>query len=245
MQHSNDTILQFQQDKKMSDPQGKELEIITEINSLKEKIEEAEENILALNKIQLKIDGDPNRVELYKTLPEIAENPNFSSLNSSVQSLISLHDKREELLYVFTSNNREIRNIDKRIKSLLNTIRKNLKTTEEKLSESVITFTNEINELEENKTTIPSIKRKYLKLKNVIDVSEKYYKMFEEKKFTYSMSNAGYHPSNQILSFANIPSDPFSPNTQLIFISFISCGLILGLAYLTLKYLTFNEINNI
>lgn len=59
----------------------------------------------------------------------------------------------------------------------------------------------------------------------------------------YSISDAGYSSNNRILSRPIVNSTPVSPNKKLIYTTFIMFGIILGLAIMLFKYLTFNEIN--
>jgi uncharacterized protein involved in exopolysaccharide biosynthesis len=242
---ANDSLLILQKKYKMGDPKEKETQIWSLDTSLVEKIKKEEKELTQIRKILNKIEAEPNKVELYKMLPEFSGNASINSLTTNIQDLIQLTDKRDELLYTFTTNNKEIKTLDKRIKNLLSTIRKNIKKTEEQKITSIASMEEELGELKNEKNEIPQVKILYKKYKNLIEVCEKYYKMFEEKKFTYAISNAGYYPSNRVLSDAVNPILPFSPNERIIYLSFLMGGLLIGLAFLAFKYVTFNEINNI
>jgi tyrosine-protein kinase Etk/Wzc len=242
---ANDSILYYQKINKMITPESKELDISNQNSRLKDEIKKLKADLLLIQTIEAKINNEPNRVELYKQIPDINQKNLTLTLEKNINVLLNYISKREELLYTFTEETREIKQINKRIKASLQSIRKNFNLIENVIKDNLSNLQDSIYELEKESNFFPQMKIRFAKLKSLIEVNEKYYKLFEEKKFTYAISNAGYVPSNRILSYPTNPTDPFSPNGRTIYVSFLFVGLAIGLAFLAFKYLTFNEINNV
>jgi tyrosine-protein kinase Etk/Wzc len=242
---AEDSILFYQKMNKMISSESKELDILNTLENRRKDIKRLKEDLGNLNVQISMINNEPNRVELYKKKPDLNSETFNILIDKNTEQLQQLLSKREELLYTFTEQTREIKQINKKIKSTLSAIRNSYRLVKNELSDSINIIQDNVNKLEGESNNFPKIKERFKRLESLIEVSEKYYKMYEEKKFTYAISNAGYVNENRILSAPTNPTEPFSPNNRIIYLSFIGVGLIIGLAFLAFKYLTFNEINNL
>ena len=89
---------------------------------------------------------------------------------------------------------------------------------------------------------IPEKEMELSRLNRMFNLNEKYYTLLIEKKTQYSISKAGFTMDNMVLQ-APTEAVLISPNKKLVYIIAVVLSLLLGLIYLLIRYLTFNDIH--
>lgn len=241
---SKDSLTDFQRTSNLPDPESATSEINLNLNKLRDQLYVIDEELGTLRIVSSKLKAEPNRLEIYKILPEMLGKSYESSLSRQIEDLHQILEKKEDLLFNVKPENAEILNLNKRIDTKIQAIKRSVTVIQDRLLETARTLQSKINALDGEYFMLPEKKMEFNRLKSLQDLNEKYYTLLTEKKAQYSISNAGYAPSSRVLSKPFIPSEPVSPNRNIIYVSFFFFGLLIGITLIIIKYLTYNEINN-
>jgi len=243
LKSSKDSLMHFQRSEKLPSP-GTAVESITlDLNKLQDNLFLLEEELNALIGVQIKLKNSPNRLEIYKILPEMIGKSYESALAGHINELHALLEKREDLLYRVTKDNSEMKLLDNKISSKEAMIHRSISTVENRLKANRRVIKQEISKCQNAIYELPEKKMEYGRLKNIHELNEKYFTLLTEKKVMYAISDAGYAASNRVLSSAKIPTVAVEPSRKVIYGAFVFMGLLIGLGIMVLKYLRFNEIN--
>lgn len=243
LKSSKDSLMIYQRKSNIPDPLTAGDEISSNITKFQEQLFVLEDEIRSLNQVNSKLKNEPNRLEVYRLLPEMLGKSYEQSLSTQISSLYDLLEKKEDLLFQVTDENAEIKVLNGRIQTKLGSIRKSISTILERLYANSKTIRDKITGYESEFFELPEKKMEFSRLKNIQDLNEKYFTLLTEKKVLYAISDAGYSSNSRILTRPIVNSTPVSPNRKLIYVTFIMFGIILGLGVMLIKYLTFNEIN--
>jgi tyrosine-protein kinase Etk/Wzc len=244
LKFSKDSLTRFQKATKLADPDLDSRDISQNINSVSDKLFELENEINTLKLVNSRLKSDPNRVEIYKLLPEMLGKSFESSLSKQIQDLYNLLEKKEDLLFEVTEENAVIKDVNLKINNKIIAIRRSVAVILERLYDAEKQLRKKLSDFETVFFSIPDKKTEFNRLKSAQELNEKYYSLLAEKKVLYSISNAGFSSNNRVLSVPEIASAPISPNRKMVYGGFFFVGLLIGLTYLAFKYFTFNEINN-
>ncbi len=99
--------------------------------------------------------------------------------------------------------------------------------------------------LEAQLASLPERRTEYNRLKRYYDLNEKFYLLLMDKKAEYGISEAGTVPEFQILSGANLPSQPISPNAINAYLAGFGGAFALSLIFVFLRFLTHNTFDTI
>ncbi|NBV67554.1 MAG: polysaccharide biosynthesis tyrosine autokinase [Flavobacteriia bacterium] len=243
---SKENLYSFQRDSKLPNPEFEEASITKNIGTFSERINEINEEISVVNYVNAKITADASRLEIYKIIPELAGRKLFEgSITRQLEDLNKLLENKEDLLQDVTSESKQIRLINDRISSRINSIRKSMSATSDRLKHEKRLLDNELGKYENKYLTLPEKTMEYNRLKYLEDLNRTYYNLFTEKKIEYQLNNAGYTSENRLLSVPEIPLNPVSPNRKNIVFLAIGFSLFFGLALLLFYYLTYNEITSL
>lgn len=245
LQLSKDSLTQFQRDSKLADPENAGTTLTDDMNRFQDQLFQLEEEMATLNLVSSKLKSDPNRLEIYRLIPEMMGKSFEVSLTKQINDLNVLLEKKEELLTNVSENHSEIKSLNLRIQSKIQAIKRSVDVIHDRLESNAAILRSKIGQFEGQFSALPGKKMEYNRLKSLQELNEKYYTLLTEKKVLYSISNAGYTSNNRVLNQATVASDPVSPNRKLIYAVFIFAGSILGFAVLLFKYVTFNEINTV
>jgi tyrosine-protein kinase Etk/Wzc len=243
LKSSKDSLMIYQRKSNIPDPLTAGDEISSNITKFQEQLFVLEDEIRSLNQVNSKLKNEPNRLEVYRLLPEMLGKSYEQSLSTQISSLYELLEKKEDLLFQVTDENAEIKVLNGRIQTKLGSIRKSISTILERLYANSKTIRDKITGYESEFFELPEKKMEFSRLKNIQDLNEKYFTLLTEKKVLYAISDAGYSSNSRILTRPIVNSTPVSPNRKLIYVTFIMFGIMLGLGVMLIKYLTFNEIN--
>lgn len=243
LKNSKDSLMQYQRLSNLSDPEAMGSVISDNITKLQDQSFEIEEEIRSLNVVNNKLKSDPNRLDVYRLLPEMLGKSYEQSLTNQISGLHEMLERKEDLLFRVTTENSEVKSLDAKIDLKLSSIRKSINVILDRLNTNSQIVNRKMQNYEGEFFKLPEKKMEFGRLKNIQDLNEKYFTLLTEKKFLYSISDAGYSSNNRILSRPVVNSTPVSPNRNLIYTTFVMFGIVLGLGIMLFRYLTFNEIN--
>ena len=242
---SKDSLMDYQRRSNLPDPESASNSITSKISEQQEKIYLIDEEMRALNMVSEKLRSEPNRLDVYRLLPEMMGRSYQTVLSGQISQLHELLEKKDDLLFIVTGESSEIKAINSKIQTKLLSIRKSISTILERLNSESRLIRDEIAKYESEYINLPEKKMEFVRLKNIQELNEKYFSLLTEKKFLYSISDAGYSSNSRVLSRATVESSPVSPNRKLVYASSFALALLIGLGIIALRYLTYNEITQL
>lgn len=242
---SKDSLMLYQKKSNMADPENVSANISDKIQKHQELQFELQEEIRSLQTVDYRLKSEPNRLEVYRLLPEMLGKSYEQALSTQISQLHDLLEKKEDLLYKVTDDNAEIKNINAKIKIKLSSIRKSIDTILERLYASLANHNKKIGGLESEYLQLPEKKMEFNRLQNIQELNEKYFTLLMEKKVQYAISDAGYASNNRVLLRPIVSDSPYSPNSKIIYGTFILTGLFIGISLMLLRYFRYNEINEL
>ena len=246
LDHSKENLYTFQRNSKLPNPEFEEASIGKNIGTYADRINEINEEISVVNYVNLKITADASRLEIYKIIPELAGRKLFEgSITRQLEDLNKLLENKEDLLQDVTSESKQIRLINERISSRINSIRNSMSATSDRLKHEKRLLENALGKYENQYLTLPEKTMEYNRLKYLEDLNRTYYNLFTEKKIEYQLNNAGYTSDNRLLSVPEVPLSPVSPNRKNILLLSICFSIFFGIALLLFYYLSYNEITSL
>jgi capsular exopolysaccharide synthesis family protein len=242
---SKDSIMYFQREENLPDPENLSSSIATKLEKYRLDQFELQEELSTLEMISLRLKQSPESMDVYKLIPELIGKSFEGSLNLQVKELHELLESKEDLLYQVTPENDMIKKIESRIENRLRNINRIIEVLKDRLKEKLNVVKTEITTLENEYFELPKKEMELARLKNIQNLNEKYYTLLTEKQVLYSISNAGYTTSNKVLNSASISNIPISPKKSLIYGAAGFLSFAFGIALIFLRYVTFNEINQL
>lgn len=242
---SKDSIMAYQRREKLSSVDNLSNSLSGRLSALQDELYRMEEDIKLLNDLSSKIEKSPNRLDIYKLIPELIGKSFEGSLSSHVKDLHDLLEKREDLMYSVTPENQVIKRIEQRIEVRVASINSIVATLNTRFVEKSQVIKQSIAEVEVQYYDLPEKSMELSRLKNLQDLNQKYYSLFTEKKVLYSISNAGYTSQNMMLSRPSLSNVAISPKKNTIYGGSIFVSFILSLALIFFKYIRYNEITEL
>lgn len=242
---SKDSLIDFQRRANIVDPENSEMTLNEKINSMQAELLTINEELRSLNHVSETLNSHPNRLDVYRLFPEMFGKSFEPALASRVEELHTLLVQKEDLLFEVTEENSKVKMIDQKIEAKNQMIQRSIATILERLKENADVLKIKISQIESSKFELPEKQMEYTRLKKIQDLNEKYVNQFTERKVLYSISDAGYTSWTRILRKPSVNETPVAPNGKVIYGSFIFVGLLLGLGVIFLKYVMFNEINQV
>lgn len=246
LKNSKDSLSDFQREERLPNPEQVETQLSNNINDLTQRLLEINEEISTLAMVNNKISLDPNRLEIYRLIPEMVGKKSFEgTILRQIEDLNKLLETQEDLLRDITQENKQNKVINDRIINRVVSIKKSLKMIDDRLRNDKSMVQGKINEIEAKYFGLPEKKMEFQRLKYMEELNNRYFSLFTEKKIEYELSNAGYSTSNRILNAPLLPIDAIYPRSSLVYIISSLIGFLLGLGWIILKYLTYNEITTV
>lgn len=240
---SKDSLVDYQRKVQISDPDAMSVELSSNAGRLQDKLFMIEDELSGLNSVNTRLSREPNRLEIYRLLPEMLGKSYESALSKQIEDLHQMLERKEDLLFSVTTENPEIKALDFKIKSRTSSIRKSVSAIRNRLMNNAKIIRSKLGNIEGNLFSMPEKKMEFGRLKGIQQLNDKYYSLLTEKKVMYSISDAGYSSSNRILRRAEVNLNPVKPNSRAIYGAFLGFGFVLGMILLFLSYVRFNEIN--
>jgi len=243
LKKSKDSLMSYQREVNISNPEMEGENMQTNVTKLQEELFNLEDETRTLQAIHQRLLDNPNRLDVYRILPELLGKSYEIALANHIQSLHQLLEEKEDILFKVTSESSEVKRLDKRIQEKVKQIIRSVDAIDSRLKARIVVLRQKVNSIEYEYSSLPGKRMEFNRLKNIQDLNEKYFQLLTEKKVQYSISDAGFSSNNRILTKPLINHIPVEPNGNIITISFLLLGIIFGLGVLFLKYVSFNEIN--
>ncbi len=243
LKKSKDSLMDYQKTERLPDPEQRMGTMQSELERFQEELYTLEEEISTLKSINTKVQNQPNRIEVYRILPELMGKSFETALAFHVESLYKLLEEKEDLLFKLTAESSEVKRIERRISDKSNQIVRSIEAVNSRLTARRMLLNQKVEELTSDFSSLPEKRMEFNRLKNIQDLNEKYYQLLTEKKVQYAISDAGFASSNRILQKPTFENNLVEPNRNMIYVSFLLLGVFLGLFMLLYKYITYNEIN--
>ena len=243
LKQSKDSLNDYQKRVRILDPDTYGEQLSENVNNLSDKVLSIDEELYTLQLINSKIKNNPNRLEIYRLIPEMVGKKSFEgSVLKQIEELNNLLEQKDDLLREVTNENIQIVILNERLRNRIASIQKSINVIKERLENEKKILSQKIDEIELTYFGLPEKKMEYERLKYIEELNNRYFSIFTEKKIEYELSNAGYSTSNRILKKAQLASLPISPNQKLIYILLSILGFLIGIGLITLRYLTYNDI---
>lgn len=240
---SKDSLMHFQRTVNLSNPEDNGDDIQTDVSKFEEELFNLEDEIFTLQSIHRRLIENPNRLDVYRILPELLGKSYETAIAGHIEALHLLLEEKEDVLFKLTPESSEAKRIDKKIQERTKQIVRSIDAIEGRLKNRRKILHEKIGVLESEYLKLPEKRMEYNRLKNIQELNEKYYQLLTEKKVQYSISDAGFASNNRILKKPTADFTPVEPKSSVIYTSFILLGFFIGVGVLFLKYISFNEIN--
>lgn len=240
---SKDSLTDFHVKANIIDPEFSSGEINERLSELESQLIEIDNEISSLMSIDKQLERAPNRLDVFRMIPEMLGKSYEASLVTHITDLHELLEQKEDLLVSLTPNNEKVASVQRKVDTKINIIVRSIATIKFRLNREAVRLRQEINTRKAKLSGIPEKRMEYSRLKNIQELNEKYFTLLTEKKVLYSISDAGYASENRILRMPVVSVEPVAPNGNFVYFAFIMVGMVIGLGIMLFRYLTFNEIN--
>jgi len=186
-----------------------------------------------------------SEVEAYNIVPLLAGTTFEKTLSSLLNKLNELLIRKEEALYSITNENDRIKLLDYQIDIQKKLIIDSVEGLRDKLNEQKDNLGEKVSDVETTYYTLPEKELEFARLQRLLQINEKYYTMLLEKRIEYRISKEGFVSRHQVLEEAPLPRSPISPRKNMILVSFVLSGAILGFILISVRYLIHNNITTL
>jgi len=205
---------------------------------------ELEEKILTNTETRLNAEKN---IDIYELLMLISGSEYKGVISNLLNNLQELLLKKEELHYEVTENSGQIKALNYRIdiqKKLIlesiKNIKNNIQTRKAELNKRISSYRLLISPKTDNYNMV-----EFSRLQRLYSVNEKYYNELIAKKAQYSIDQAGYVSQTVVLQYSKTPTSPVTPVKSNVYLTMLGTALLLGLIFIIIKYLFYNEIGSI
>lgn len=245
LQSSKDSIMDYHLRTKIVDPNVISNELNANLSTSQRDLIELEEELRIISAINRTIKQQPNRLEIYRLLPEMFGTSFEQTLTTQIESLQNLLEKKEDLLFNVTEENPEIKLLDSKIAVKTASIRKTVGLIENRLMANKKELKERIGQFQAEIFQMPEQKMEYGRLSSRQELNNKYFSLFTDRKVQYAISDAGFSSSNRVLRRPEIYLDPIKPDKKKVYSTSLGFGFLMSFLFLFLRYVRFNEINYI
>ena len=217
----------------------------SKINEFEDELINMEFELVALKRIKNHILNDDN-LNIYELIASLAGTKSEAIVVNVLNNLQQLINQKEQLLNDITPDNLKIKIIDKQVENQKQLLKDFISTTITRLQSKKLDYEKKIAEYEKKLFDDKSFNElEYSKLERLYSINEGFYHKLIEKKAEYLISQAGYVSQNTILEKGVVPREPILPIKKKVYPIFLLIGLFLGIGYILLRYLFYNEIPSI
>ena len=115
---SKDSLNDYRRQSRILNPETMGIELSDNISELNESLLSLDEELFTLDMISEKVNKNPNRLEIYRLIPEMVGKKSFeTSLVNQIEKLNKLLEKKDDLLREVTNENVQIMIINEKIKN--------------------------------------------------------------------------------------------------------------------------------
>jgi len=242
LKESEHKIQNFKDSSKINNPELFAQNMMSRIHELQGQLLNVDFDYELIKEVRKKVELS-DRIEIYNVIPAVSATPYEGML---VNELTKLHDllvQKEDASYVFTESSDQYKKIHRSIESQNKNVFRIIESLNDQFNYKRKSLQEKIFALEVQLYDVPSKEMELSRLNRMFNLNEKYYTLLIEKKTQYAISKAGYTMDNMVLL---APTDAvlISPNKTITFVGSFVLSVFLGLIYLLVRYITFNDIHN-
>ena len=176
---SKDSLNDYRRKAKILDPESMGIELNDNISELNDLLLARDEELFTLNLISEKVNKNPNRLEMYRLIPEMVGKKSFeSSLVKQIEKLNELLETKDDLLRQVTNENIQIKIINEKIKNSILNINRSMDVIEERIKNDYDVISSKLEQLENEYFNLPEKKMEYERLKYMEEINNQYFTLF-------------------------------------------------------------------
>jgi capsule polysaccharide export protein KpsE/RkpR len=162
LRKSKDSLNNYQKRVKILNPDVYGEQLSTNINTLTDKVLGIDEELYTVRIIHQKIKNNPNRLEIYRLIPEMIGKKSFQgTVLKQIEDLNTILEQKDDLLREVTNENVQVVILNERLKNRVSSIHKSMDVIEERLLNERELLKNKINEEEKTYFGLPEKKIEY------------------------------------------------------------------------------------
>lgn len=168
-----------------------------------------------------------------------------NQLKEQIEGLNNLIRERNKLRLFYNEGTLAYTRKEQEINSIINTLSDRLLNLSQQIKDNLRELAMRRQKLEQTFSQIPEKTTEYNKKQRFFKLYEEFYLGLMQTKAEFEIAQAGTTPDFKILSPANLPFTPISPNKLIIHGIGLVSGFVFGLLFLSLRYVLNNKINSI
>ena len=181
----------------------------------------------------------------YANLPSIKFKLTTVSFDAEVAHINELQQQRNNLLMDATPQHPQIRLIDKQIEESKIRLNKDIDAALRALQDEFALMKQQYQKYLDEIMRLPALQSKYERLEKMAEIRNGFVDNLFTQKSDYLIAGAGVVSDYVVLEKAKSDPNPVSPNENMIKLSGLFIGLILGLIMVAIRYLLHNTVTSI
>jgi tyrosine-protein kinase Etk/Wzc len=212
---------------------------IDQINQIDSQRFEVSKRLAELNQVIDKLGGENFMLGVsQRTLFPTYLNNNLEKLQELYLEMDKMKLSYNETTFAFRQKQNEIEAIRNKAFEQLTELKSGLLKRQQELNLAKA-------KLENNFASMPDKNTQFTKKQRFYKLYEEFYLTLMQSKSQFEIAQAGSTPDFKILSTANLPLEPISPNRPMIFGIGIVAGFVLSIFFVGILYLVNNKVNSI
>ncbi len=175
----------------------------------------------------------------------IGSQAELSSYKSIIDDYLQKKRYQQALNYSTNQNTLAYQYANKEIADIETMLDRSFQQDKQTINDNLYRIQKEQSRLEEDLKSIPKKQTEYNRLKRIYDLNEKFYLLLMDKKAEFGISEAGTIPDFQVLSPANLPSEPVFPKKVEVYLIAAGIALVLSFLIIGIRFLVHNTIDSV
>jgi capsular exopolysaccharide synthesis family protein len=217
----------------------------TRINDLESKLNQLQLDEAAIKTIENSV-NDEIDLDVYKLVSVLSGTDIKGNLQSLLNDLKELLQRRTNLLYSSTKNSSRIAMLDYQIDiqkkiliESLDAIKRNIYDQKREVESRIKNYEEEV-----RRSALQFDRIEFVRLQKLNAINENYYNRLVEIKSELAIANAGITSENTVLETSSAPAAPYFPSKRIVALSALIGWIIASLILIVIRYLLYNEITS-
>lgn len=164
------------------------------------------------------------------------------NINTAFEELVELTNKRNQLRLSYKETTFALAKVENQLQATRTRIIGQLTALKNSYQDQVSNLNSRRQQLENEFITLPGKSTEYSKNQRFFQLYEEFYLSLMQSKAEYQIAQAGTTTEFKILSPANLPTEPISPQTFIIYGIGLVSGFIISFFFVSIRYLLHNKI---
>lgn len=245
LRNSESTLNTYKQENKITNLSSISEVYLQRLTKYEDDVLQLELELKLLEQVELLTEKNVKEIQAHNIVPLISGSTFENTLTGLLDNLNQLLIEKEEALYSVTIDNDRIKSLEHQIGIQKNLILESVSALRDKVVEQKKNLSEKVHDVEGTYYTLPEKELEFARLQRLLHINEKYYTMLLEKRIEYRISKEGFVSRHQVLEEAPLPRNPISPRKNMILVSFVLTGAILGFILISIRYLVHNNITSL